>query len=237
MTRPLLIIMAVCCCTLSAQDGEGIPFEGRIVYDLNHIESASITSASIFASDALLPMALGVPAILYGGSFLMQEGPSQRRMAESGVQIGLTMGATYAAVFAAKAIFDRDRPYQSFPGLITNRHPAGDPLGSSFPSGHSAGAAALATSLSLCYPEWYVIVPSVGYALWTGFARMNLGVHYLSDVLAGYALGAGVAYGVHLLRTEVFDLTEPFLPGAPSAGSIGVGVRGSTPLLAISFSF
>ncbi|MBU3699268.1 MAG: phosphatase PAP2 family protein [Candidatus Kapabacteria bacterium] len=167
----------------------------------------------------------------------MEEGPNQRRAAESGVQIGLTMGATYAAVFAAKAIFDRDRPYQSFPGLITNRHPAGDPLGSSFPSGHSAGAAALATSLSLCYPEWYVIVPSVGYALWTGFARMNLGVHYLSDVLAGYALGAGVAYGVHLLRTEVFDVTEPFLPGAPSAGSLGVGMRGSTPLLAISFSF
>ena len=98
----------------------------------------------------------------------------------------------------------------------------------------------LATSLSLCYPEWYVIVPSAAFALWTGFARMNLGVHYLTDVLAGYALGAGIAYGVHQLRNQLFDVTEPFLPGAgntPSRGTIGIGMRGSTPLFNISLSF
>lgn len=241
----LLIIIALVWSTagttsLPAQQGEAIPFEGRIVYDLNHIDSPWLTSASITMSDALLPLGVGIPALLYGGSFLLEDGPSQRHAAESGVQIGVTMGATYAAVFALKAVFDRDRPYQAFPGLITNRHPDGNPLGSSLPSGHSAGAAALATSLSLCYPQWYVIVPSVGYALWTGFARMNLGVHYLTDVLAGYAVGAGIAYGVHVLRNELFDATEPFLPGqpgVPSIGRIGVGTNGSTPLVAFSFSF
>ncbi len=245
----LIIIIALACATLGttvgttstqAQEGEAIPFEGRIVYDLNHIDSPWLTSASVTVSDALLPLGVGIPALLYSASFLLEEGPSQRRTAESGVQIGVTMGATYAVVFALKAAFDRDRPYQAFPGLITNRHPDGNPLGSSLPSGHSAGAAALATSLSLCYPQWYVVVPSVGYALWTGFARMNLGVHYLTDVLAGYAVGAGVAYGVHLLRKELFDATDPFLPGqpgVPSIGRIGVGTNGSTPLVAFSFSF
>jgi membrane-associated phospholipid phosphatase len=80
----------------------------------------------------------------------------------------------------------------------------------------------------------------VGYTLWTGFARMNLGVHYLTDVLAGYAVGAGVAYGVYLLRSELFDATEPFLPGqpgTPSIGGVGIGMNGSTPLVAFSFSF
>jgi undecaprenyl-diphosphatase len=244
MSRLLIIIVLVSTTVgttvLRAQDEDPIPFEGRLVYDLSHIDSPGLTSASIAVSDVLLPLSVGVPALLYGASFLFEEGPSQRHAAESGVQIGVTMGATYATVFVLKAAFNRDRPYQAFPGLITNRHPDGDPLGSSFPSGHSAGAAALATSLSLCYPYWYVIVPSVGYTLWTGFARMNLGVHYLTDVLAGYAVGAGVAFGVHLLRSELFDATEPFLPGqpgTPSIGGVGIGMNGSTPLVAFSFSF
>lgn len=244
MSRLLIIIAVVstCVCTtgIRAQDEDPIPFEGRLVYDLNHIDSPGLTSASIIASDALLPLGVGIPALLYGSSFLLADGPSQRHAAESGIQIGVTMGATYVTVFALKALIDRDRPYVAFPGLITNRYPGGDVYGQSFPSGHSAGAAALATSLSLCYPQWYVVVPSVGYALWTGFARMNLGVHYLTDVLAGYAVGAGVAYGVHLLRNELFNVTEPFIPGqpgTPSMGGVGVGLNGSTPLVAISFSF
>lgn len=244
MSRLLIIIAlvstTVCTPMLHAQDEDPIPFEGRLVYDLNHIDSPGLTSASITVSDALLPLGVGIPALLYGSSFLLNDGPSQRHAAESGIQMGVTMGATYVAVFALKALVERDRPYVAYPGMITNRYPEGDVYGWSFPSGHSAGSAALATSLSLCYPEWYVIVPSVGYALWTGFARMNLGVHYLTDVLAGYAVGAGVAYGVHLLRNELFDATEPFIPGqpgTPSMGGIGVGMRGSTPLVAFSFSF
>lgn len=240
MSRLLLVITIVCTSALHAQDGEAIPFEGRIVYDLNHISSPWVTDASVAVSDALLPVGLAVPTVLYVGALLAPESIDARHAAESGVQIGVSLGVTYAAVAAVKAIVDRDRPFEAFPGLITNRYPGGKPLGASFPSGHSAGAAVLATSLSLCYPEWYVIVPSAAFALWTGFARMNLGVHYLTDVLAGYAVGAGIAYGVHQLRNQLFDVTEPFLPGAgnaPPRGIIGVGMRGSTPLLNISFSF
>lgn len=240
MSRLILVIALVCTTTLHAQDGDAIPFEGRIVYDLNHITSQSVTDASVFVSDALLPVGLAVPTVLYVGGLLAPESADARHAAESGVQIGVSLGVTYAAVAAVKAIVDRDRPFEAFPGLITNRYPGGKPLGASFPSGHSAGAAVLATSLSLCYPEWYVIVPSAAFALWTGFARMNLGVHYLTDVLAGYALGAGIAYGVHQLRSQLFDVTEPFLPAAgnaPSRGTIGIGMRGSTPLFNISLSF
>lgn len=240
MSRLILVIAFVCTTTMHAQESEAIPFEGRIVYDLNHIDSPWLTSASVTISDALLPVGVGVPTVLYAYGLLMSQGADARHAAESGVQIGVSMGLAYVTVAAVKAIVDRDRPFETFPGLIINRHPDGKPLGASFPSGHSAGAAVLATSLSLCYPEWYVIVPSAAFALWTGFARMNLGVHYLTDVLAGYALGAGIAYGVHQLRNQLFDVTEPFLPGAgttPSRGTIGIGMRGSTPLFNISLSF
>ena len=64
----------------------------------------------------------------------------------------------------------------------------------SFPSGHTAAAFSLATSLSITYPKWYVIAPSAIWACGVGFARMNQGVHYPSDVLTGAAIGVGCAF-------------------------------------------
>jgi undecaprenyl-diphosphatase len=68
----------------------------------------------------------------------------------------------------------------------------------SFPSGHSSGIATLVTiGLVLAWPflaprarrPWAVL--GVALVLLVGFTRMWLGVHYLSDVLAGWALGVG----------------------------------------------
>ena len=70
-------------------------------------------------------------------------------------------------------------------------HAEADP---SFPSGHTAAAFSLATSLSITYPKWYVIAPSAVWACGVGLARINQGVHYPSDVLAGAAIGVGCGF-------------------------------------------
>lgn len=88
---------------------------------------------------------------------------------------------------AMKYTINRERPFVTYPD-ITKKSGAGSP---SFPSGHTSSAFATATSLSLVYPEWYVIVPSYGWAATVGYSRMHLGVHYPSDVLAGAAIGTG----------------------------------------------
>ena len=77
-----------------------------------------------------------------------------------------------------------------YPGRVHAYSHEGSP---SFPSGHTATAFALATSLSVKYPKWYVIAPSALWACSVGVSRMNEGVHYPSDVLAGAAIGAGCA--------------------------------------------
>ncbi len=68
----------------------------------------------------------------------------------------------------------------------------------SFPSGHAAGVAALVSAaLLLAWPflapaarrTWAVL--GVLLVLLVGLTRMWLGVHYLTDVLAGWALGLG----------------------------------------------
>jgi len=64
----------------------------------------------------------------------------------------------------------------------------------SFPSGHTSEAFSTATALSLKYPEWYIIAPAYLWAGSVGYSRMNLGVHYPTDVLAGALLGTGTAF-------------------------------------------
>jgi membrane-associated phospholipid phosphatase len=89
-----------------------------------------------------------------------------------------------------KYTVDRERPFVTYPD-IEQKARAGSP---SFPSGHTSSAFATATSVSLAYPEWYVIVPSYVWAGTVGYSRMHLGVHYPSDVLAGALIGSGCAY-------------------------------------------
>jgi undecaprenyl-diphosphatase len=65
------------------------------------------------------------------------------------------------------------------------------PTSSSFPSGHSASAAAFAVAVGKEFPE--LAVPVGLLAGGVCFSRIFTGVHFTSDVLAGAALGATVA--------------------------------------------
>jgi undecaprenyl-diphosphatase len=238
MRRTLLIAMLACTVGARAQDCTQLPWEANLTYRANTIESSFVRGMSTVTSDALMPLAIGIPVGLYMYGALNVRVPSSatpeqwRYSAETGVQTFVTMGLTYGVVVLLKNVIDRPRPYQAYPECITNYRNDAD---GSMPSGHSAGAAALATSLSIRYPEWYVIVPSVGYALYTGFARMNLGMHYLSDVLVGYALGAGIAIGVNALNDALFDLAEPILPDEASHAVLPTLMPGtSTPILSLT---
>lgn len=61
----------------------------------------------------------------------------------------------------------------------------------SFPSSHSANTAAFATGVTVLYPA--MLLPGILLVLIMGVVRMRLGVHYPSDILAGIALGTGIA--------------------------------------------
>jgi membrane-associated phospholipid phosphatase len=75
--------------------------------------------------------------------------------------------------------------------------PVAHAAGKSFPSGHAQSAMVAASVLLLVFLpllhgawRWVAVGAAVAYVLAIGFARVTLGVHYVSDVLAGYALGA-----------------------------------------------
>lgn len=101
-----------------------------------------------------------------------------------------SIAISQAISFTTKAIVNRERPAVKDPTFtaVTKANNA------SFPSGHTAAAFSLATSLSLIHPKWYVIIPSYTWAGLVGYSRMYLGVHYPTDVLAGAFTGAGSAW-------------------------------------------
>ena len=71
----------------------------------------------------------------------------------------------------------------------------------SFPSGHAARAFLLPVLALATGPAWFVL------ALWiwaplVGLARVAMGVHYLSDIVAGAAVG--LVMGVVILQVAAF---------------------------------
>jgi undecaprenyl-diphosphatase len=91
----------------------------------------------------------------------------------------------------AKYLFDRARPFiwdTEIAPLIKT------PSSSSFPSGHSATAAAGALTLSVLYPPFAPVL--VAAAFLVVLSRVYLGVHFPFDVLAGVAIGVSTAAAV-----------------------------------------
>ncbi|WP_238476223.1 phosphatase PAP2 family protein [Agromyces mariniharenae] len=89
----------------------------------------------------------------------------------------------------AKEVFGGDRPLLA-DVPIARRLPK-PPITPSFPSGHSASAAAFAAGVAIEKPAIGAAIAPV--ALGVGYSRLHTGAHWLSDVVGGLALGAGVA--------------------------------------------
>lgn len=104
--------------------------------------------------------------------------------------LGVQITSALAVSTILKYSINRPRPYDEY-SFINNKGYDQTP---SFPSGHTSSAFATATSLSLAWPRWYVMVPSYVWAAGVGYSRLYLGVHYPSDVLAGALVGSGAAW-------------------------------------------
>lgn len=63
----------------------------------------------------------------------------------------------------------------------------------STPSGHAMSAAAFYSYLYWCCRNWYVRALAVAAIVFIGLSRPYLGVHFVEDVLLGWALGIGCA--------------------------------------------
>jgi undecaprenyl-diphosphatase len=105
--------------------------------------------------------------------------------------IFIGIAVTAVITQSLKWLFRRQRP----PGEWGALYRSADPH--SFPSGHAARMAMLLVLGFALGPVWFAALLLI-WAPLVALARVAMGVHYLSDILAGAALGLGV--GLALIR-------------------------------------
>jgi membrane-associated phospholipid phosphatase len=150
-------------------------------------------------SNSVMPLMIAVPAglLIYHRT---QTGSwtEKREPYVIGAVLVVNLGITYGL----KKAVNRPRPFVQYPS--PDIYQKDSHVGTySFPSGHSSSAFALATSVCLAYPKWYVIAPAAVWAFTVGYSRMHLGVHFPSDVLMGAIIGSGCAVLGHYLNRQL----------------------------------
>lgn len=163
---------------------------------INIERNAALDPTFKFVTNSVAPIGLAAPLLVTSIGFIQKDKTLQNK----GYYMGATLLTSALITTSLKFAIDRDRPFVTYPD-IQKLTGAGSP---SFPSGHTSEAFATATSLSLAFPKWYVIAPSLIWASAAGYSRMHLGVHYPSDVLVGALIGSGSAWLCHELNKRYF---------------------------------
>lgn len=169
-------------------EGESLPFDEPILLFAQQAAHAGFDRVFLFFS--AIGYAWGVVpfdiALVVGLAWL-------RRFRDS-VFAALALGGSALLNLATKQLFARDRPslWESIAPESTY----------SFPSGHAMGSMTLAAVLVLlAWPtrlRGWVTAAMLVFVPMVGMSRVYLGVHYPSDILAGWSAALVWAIGVYL---------------------------------------
>lgn len=158
----------------------------RLLREINLNRNRELDDTFRGITKSIIPVSIGTPVIVYSVGLIKKDTTLKRK----GIYIGEAILVSGLVSTVLKYSINRERPFVTYPDIEKISGGATP----SFPSGHSSDAFATATSLSIAFPKWYVITPSFVWAGAVAYSRMNLGVHYPSDVLAGAIIGSGSAY-------------------------------------------
>jgi len=181
------LVAAACTLYLFAGLAEEV-YEG----DTRQFDESTLALVNGFASPSLTSF---MRAVTYLGSVVFLTGAGAcavlvfvlARRRRAAVTLLVTMAGAALLNFTLKLVFGRERPEPFFNTPLPESY--------SFPSGHAllsfcfygVIAAVIATRLKSVGSRVFVCVAAVLLVTLIGFSRIYLGVHFPSDVLAGYA--------------------------------------------------
>lgn len=178
--------------------GETLAFDDRIRTMVHSMASPRLTALMWGASLYGGPPVLALIGVVLALAFLLRE------WQRGALLVAVTIGGASLLDGLLKLSVARARPAAFFDYPL--------PASPSFPSGHAlfaasffGGSAALLSARLRSHPLRVVVwVVAIFLAALVGLSRVYLGVHYPSDVLAGYAIGViwvtAVVFGDRLAR-------------------------------------
>ncbi len=208
-------VVGGCFLTLSKASEDVVRHNGLVLYDparlhwfILHRPDAAVSLAKIVTTLGSAPVLIAV--VLGSAAWLWRRGAHLVLAVAPMLALGIAGGA--AAL--TKTIVGRPRPPIGL-HLVTENEP-------SFPSGHTTDSTAVYLTLALVVavtilrsPRARAVVVAGAMALSgaIGLSRLTLGVHWPSDVIAGWALGTMVVTAVTvtvvlLARTQPADRAE-----------------------------
>jgi membrane-associated phospholipid phosphatase len=157
-------------------------FDIDVVKSLNSSTSNFEFETCKIIADYTSHVAAAAPLTVLVGGYIKKD----KQLIRDGWYMAGALVFSSLTTYVSKQLTDRKRPFEEY-SFIIKRSDGG---GSSMPSGHTSSAFCTATSLSLRYRQWYVVVPAYTWAAAVGYTRMYQGVHYPSDVFMGALLGS-----------------------------------------------
>lgn len=166
-----------------------IPFDEPILLWSQSIASPALDRFFVVVSD------LGYLWFLVPANLVLVAGLALARRPRHSVFAAVALGGSALLNLAAKLIYSRERP-ALWESII-------EETSWSFPSGHAMGAMTFAVVvLLLCWhtrARVLVAVAGLVFAVLVGYSRVYLGVHFPSDILAGWAAASVWAVGCYAL--------------------------------------
>ena len=164
-------------------EGSTMAFDMRVRAAAHSLATPGLTHALRLVSRLGGPSVLAVLGVMLMAVFV------GHRWWRGAIILFVAMAGASILDTTLKLAFHRARPAPYFGYALPESY--------SFPSGHAlfsfcffvAGAALLAPRLQHPALRWLVWAVAASLILAIGFSRIYLGVHYPSDVLAGYAVG------------------------------------------------
>lgn len=174
-------------------------FETPLLLWIHAHTGPALTSVSVFLHTFGGPVPMGaVFLVIILGLWVTQRRPQA-------VFALLGLGSAVGIAFGMKVLFHRPRP-ELWTRLVSETGP-------SFPSGHSTVAAALVTFMVLLAWRtpwrWPILLVGVAYAALMGVSRLVLGVHFPTDVLAGWLTGVACVLGAYSVLGGRLQLSRP----------------------------
>ena len=144
---------------------------------------------------ALIPCLVAL-VLSFGGSFLAPAGLWRRasvQLLQLSSFIFLAIGATGLLTNLLKRLIGRARPLEFAHTGVFNFHAVFNEWNfQSFPSGHTTTAMATAFVVGFVAPRFFKLTLLI--ALTTGISRVVIGMHYPTDIIAGFVIGTLGAY-------------------------------------------